>query len=207
MNQYFISNQGNDNHDGRTVNTAWKTIKRINETVLTAGDEILFNRGDLFSGELLIQQSGTAESPIIIRAYGEGELPILTGTVTENNWKSEPNNQFVSNINSPVYQLFFNDKWMDLARIPAKGFYTIEEGDKNSLTDTQHLNVSYDLTNAILRIRAVNWQYETNKVAAHKNGTITFAESMIYQANPRYGYFLDNKLEKPRIELKGLFKS
>ena len=195
MNQYYISNQGNDNNDGSSISFPWKTISRVNKAIFNAGDQILFNCGDVFSGELLIQQSGTVEMQILISSYGEGEMPILTGAVSASNWKVDLNNQFTSKIASPVYQLFSNDELMDLARIPAKGFYAIEHGDKNNLTDKQHLNVDYNLTGAKLRIRAVNWQYETNKVASHKNGTITFAESMIYQANTRYGYLLDNKLE------------
>jgi len=193
MSNYYISNQGNDSQDGLRMSSAWKTIDRVNEAILKPGDGIFFRCGDFFNGELVIQQSGTIKEPIVIRSYGEGEKPILSGAIPATDWKAEPNNFYSTKIAKPVYQFFFNNKRLDLARIPSRGFFSVETGDKNSLTDHQHLNLPYDLTGAVLRIRAVNWQYETNQVAAHKGGTITFAESMMYQATPRYGYFLDNK--------------
>lgn len=195
MNQYYISNKGNDEHEVCTIETPWKSIEKMNSVILRQGDQILFRCGDCFSGELKIRQSGSEQTPIIVSSYGEGGKPVLTGSVNVKDWNIDKYCQFSAFANKPVYQLYLNNQLCNLARIPAHGFFSIESGDKNSLTDHQHLNVNYDLTGASLRIRAVNWQYETNKVASHKNGTITFAESMIYQANTRYGYLLDNKLE------------
>jgi len=195
MKTYYISNNGSDKNSGTSIETPWCSIEKVNATHLHPGDEILFRSGDSFAGELNLKYSGTKEKPIIISSYGEREKPKLTGAVLINNWVNSTNNRFSTKVATPVYQVFANDKLLDLARIPAKGFYAVESGDKNTLTDTQHLRLNYDLTGAILRIRAVNWQYETNRVASHADGTITFAESMIYQANPRYGYLLDNKLE------------
>ena len=192
---FYISQEGSDFNSGLTELSPYKSIDKINYEKLFPGDEIRFRAGDIFSGEVYIKYSGLKESPIIVSSCGEGIKPILSGSVELTDWVKDTNNRFRTNVKIPVSQVYSNDKLLDLARIPAKGFYSVESGDKNSLTDNQHLCLDYDLTGATLRIRAVNWQYETNQITSHKNGTICFAESMMYQANPRYGYLLDNKLE------------
>lgn len=194
-NTFYVSNTGFDKNIGTSIEKPFCTMEKVNTLELHPGDKVLFQCGGTFAGELNLHYSGTQENPIIIGSYGEGSKPTLTGAVVTNNWEPSAHNRFFKRVTSPVYQVYANDKLLDLARIPAKGFYAIESGDKNTLTDNQHLHLNYDLTGATLRIRAVNWQYETNRVASHTDGTITFAESMVYQANPRYGYLLDNKLE------------
>ena len=68
---FYVANDGDDNNDGKSVNTAWKTIQRVNEAVLEAGDGIFFKRGDLFRGGI------EAVSGVTYAAYGEGNKPKL----------------------------------------------------------------------------------------------------------------------------------
>jgi hypothetical protein len=44
------------------------------------GDSVLFARGQVFKGHLSIQKSGTSSQPVYIGAYGNGELPVITGS-------------------------------------------------------------------------------------------------------------------------------
>ena len=67
---YYVSNAGDDQKDGRTPETAWKTLKKVSETVLHPGDGVLFRRGDLFRGSVL------AKEGVTYAAYGEGEKPV-----------------------------------------------------------------------------------------------------------------------------------
>jgi len=70
---YYVSNDGNDANDGKTPETAWKTVARINmSTGLMPGDVIYFNRGDEWRGTTLKARQGVSYS-----AYGEGDKPIL----------------------------------------------------------------------------------------------------------------------------------
>ena len=70
-NIYYVSNSGNDDNDGKTPETAWKTIKKV-QTVLNVnggipdGSTILFNRGDIFRGQFT-----TYKSDILLGAYGD----------------------------------------------------------------------------------------------------------------------------------------
>lgn len=70
---YYVSNAGDDRNEGRTPDTAWKTLKKVSETVLYPGDGVLFRRGDLFRGSVL------AKAGVTYAAYGEGEKPRFYG--------------------------------------------------------------------------------------------------------------------------------
>ena len=86
-NTYYLSNDGDDNNDGLTEATPWKTLAKASEAAerdshggfLMPGDKLLFRRGDKFSGQLILMRSGTQTNSIEIASYGTGELPILTG--------------------------------------------------------------------------------------------------------------------------------
>ncbi|MFW5872769.1 MAG: hypothetical protein ACOCVN_02160 [bacterium] len=69
--EYYVSNNGHDNNPGTSPNKPIKSIHRINQLKLKPGDKILFRRGDVFAGELMLSYSGTKEKPIIISSYGE----------------------------------------------------------------------------------------------------------------------------------------
>lgn len=67
---YYVSNNGNDNNDGLTPETAWATLDRVtNAEELKHGDAVLFKRGDIFRGSL------TAVKGVTYSAYGIGKKP------------------------------------------------------------------------------------------------------------------------------------
>ena len=66
---YYVSNAGDDKNDGKTPETAWKTLDRVSKAYLNPGDGVLFNRGDLFRGSV------TAKPGVTYAAYGEGDKP------------------------------------------------------------------------------------------------------------------------------------
>ncbi len=75
---YLSSSKGNDSNDGRSPDTPWKTIQKVNATALLPGDAILFKRGDTWNEEISPSSSGTLTKPIIFGAYGkDGSRPIL----------------------------------------------------------------------------------------------------------------------------------
>src|SRR5205823_2520641 len=55
---------------------------------LSPGDNVLFNRGDVFYGRIIINKSGASGSPITIGAYGTGANPVITGFTTVSSWTS-----------------------------------------------------------------------------------------------------------------------
>ena len=74
---FYVSNDGDDNNDGLSPETPFRTIERVcREESLTFGDGIFFRRGDFFRGTLKTDKEG-----ITLSAYGEGKKPILTTSV------------------------------------------------------------------------------------------------------------------------------
>ena len=71
---YYVSNDGNDEADGKTPATAWKTLNRVSDAYLNRGDGVLFKRGDLFRGKV------ATKSGVSYGAYGEGEKPKFYGS-------------------------------------------------------------------------------------------------------------------------------
>ena len=71
--KYYVANDGNDENDGLSPDTAWKTLQRVSDADLNAGDGVLFKRGDLFRGKVM------TKSGVTYCAYGEGEKPKLYG--------------------------------------------------------------------------------------------------------------------------------
>ncbi|MFZ1728644.1 MAG: right-handed parallel beta-helix repeat-containing protein [Bacteroidota bacterium] len=77
---YVSSSMGSDANDGLADHTPWKSIARVNAAGLVPGDSLLFKRGDIWKDGVLLSftESGTAEQPIIVAAYGVGSRPVIS---------------------------------------------------------------------------------------------------------------------------------
>ncbi len=80
---YFVdSTAGNDAADGTTAGTAWRSLAKVNAVTFHPGDTISFKRGGSWTGTLTLSSSGSPEAPIVVGAYGSGNLPKIGGPVT-----------------------------------------------------------------------------------------------------------------------------
>jgi hypothetical protein len=77
---YYLSAAGNDAAAG-TAAAPWRTLSRVNATVLQPGDRVLLRAADTFAGTLSLDASdwGTAAAPIAIQSYGTGRATIAAG--------------------------------------------------------------------------------------------------------------------------------
>jgi Right handed beta helix region len=73
---YYISSKGNDNNNGLTKQTAWKSLKKVNSQSFKPGDNILIEANAVFKGTIIIASSGTIQQPIIFSSYGKGKTII-----------------------------------------------------------------------------------------------------------------------------------
>jgi hypothetical protein len=71
---------GGDAQDGLKPNTAWRSLARVNRASLAPGDRVLFRRGQTWRGQL-VPHSGNASGVMTYAAFGEGEKPVLLGSV------------------------------------------------------------------------------------------------------------------------------
>jgi hypothetical protein len=75
---YFIDcAQGEDSNEGTSTSQAWGSLDHVNRTIFQPGDGIFFKRGTTCNGALTPQGSGEEGDPILMGAYGRGELPII----------------------------------------------------------------------------------------------------------------------------------
>ncbi len=77
---FYIANSGSDaTNSGLSEASPWKTFKNLASLMpLLPGERVLLKRGDVFTQELHLDGSGTAEAPIELTAYGSGANPIIS---------------------------------------------------------------------------------------------------------------------------------
>src|SRR6266704_2134725 len=71
---YYVSASGNDSADGRTTQTAWKTIARVNAKNFDPGDRVLFQGGKTFT------VAGSAGANVIANGGFESSLSAWADT-------------------------------------------------------------------------------------------------------------------------------
>jgi len=77
---YYVDfTTGLDTDSGLTEALAWKTIAKVNASSFSAGDSVLFKRGEVWREQLTVPTSGSAGLPITFGAYGTGDDPVITG--------------------------------------------------------------------------------------------------------------------------------
>jgi hypothetical protein len=74
---YYVSDAGDDGNAGTSVNAPWKSISKINDTVLNPGDTVSLRRGDTWNGGIVVDQSGTDRAAITLNSYGSGSQPTI----------------------------------------------------------------------------------------------------------------------------------
>lgn len=81
---FYVATGGSDSANGLTTGTPWQTITRANLYLagsVLAGDSLVFNGGQTFAGNLLVQLAAvsnppTSGSPLTIGSYGTGRATI-----------------------------------------------------------------------------------------------------------------------------------
>lgn len=81
---YYISHNGNDSNDGLSIASSWLTLSKANAINFKAGDRILLEGSQIFTGSIQLDASdaGTAVNPVVISSYGTGQATISAINVT-----------------------------------------------------------------------------------------------------------------------------
>ena len=76
---YYVDSQsGSDSNAGTSESKAFKTLDKVNDLNLEPGDTVLLKKGSVFEDQALKftkEDSGTAEAPVKVSTYGEGNRP------------------------------------------------------------------------------------------------------------------------------------
>jgi parallel beta-helix repeat protein len=200
---YYLSAQGSDDADGRTPETAWQTIAKLNSEFsgVLPGQRIAFRRGDSFHGTLNITRSGTEGAPITLAAFGTGPRPVLTGFTRVAGWTAEGGgvHSKVLPCESPPEVVVIDGQQYGLGRWPNEGEWAHYEShvERASITDLE-LPAAPDWTGAELVLRANEWAIVRNPITGHSGSTLTFASALPgqpdYDLKDGWGYFIQNSL-------------
>ena len=109
---YYVSNDGNDSNNGKTPQTAIKTIDKVNQLSLNAGDAVLFRCGDTFRTGTCINLA--RNKAVTFSAYGTGAKPKIYGSVknyaNKSDWTSTDAKIWVTDISADyASNIIFND--------------------------------------------------------------------------------------------------
>jgi hypothetical protein len=116
---YISSSEGDDQFDGRSSTTPWKTISRLNQQSLSPGETVCFKRGDVWrlpTDAYLDVKGGSPERGYVTyTAYGFGPKPLFLGSVKKSNpldwYLTENPNVWTTSDNAFLYDvgnLIFN---------------------------------------------------------------------------------------------------
>ena len=74
---YYVSPYGDDSKSGLSIKDAWKTIDKVNTITFGPGDQLLFESGGTWQGQLRPQGSGEKDNPIRLGKYGGQARPVI----------------------------------------------------------------------------------------------------------------------------------
>lgn len=187
----YISSSGSDGANGLTPATAWQTIGKLNSSwaSIVAGDSILFKRGDVFYGSIVVAKSGTSVNPIKFNAYGTGAKPLITGSITLSSWTLVSTGIYQAN--SPLTKSTVNLVTIDgipqqLGRYPnanaANGGYLTYTSFSGN-TSITGAALPFNFTGAELVLKSEGYIEETAKITNQSGNTLTY--DTLPTINPR----------------------
>ncbi|HTQ63707.1 MAG TPA: right-handed parallel beta-helix repeat-containing protein [Puia sp.] len=149
--KYFISSFGNDGNAGTSPDAPWRTISKLNGADIAPGDSIFFRRGGVWR-EPLIPSSGDSLKNVYYGSYGEGDKPVILGSVSKKNesdWKQKWESIWVTG----------GEAQFSSERVDKKEF-NLELGNwvlyTGGLADAKLVNIIDTVTNKISQLKIVS---------------------------------------------------
>ncbi len=145
----YVATDGNDNNDGSS-NAPYASFNKVND-VISAGDTVIIKEGT-YRQTLRINESGTEQSPIIIKAE-EGEEVKIVGTEVVTGWSNYQGDIYQASVDMAIdeefRQVYLNTEaevqLLQLARWPNdsdNNIFTIDAVEINSKGTTSSFSSS-----------------------------------------------------------------
>lgn len=197
---YYLSNNGDDKDNGSRQNP-WRSLEKLNASMhlIQPGDSVLFERGGIFFGSLVVRLSGSSQKPVYIGAYGTGEKPVISGSVQVKNWRPYKKNIWTATCTSCIEEpanLFVDEKYQPLGRFPDKGYLRASSSPSDSATiadAASNFQAGY-WNNAEVVIRSKHWILDILRVVSLSNHTFRFSAPASYALQKETHYFIQNHL-------------
>lgn len=184
---YYVSNSGEDSHDGLAENKAWQTLAKVNGFTFASGDSILLKCGDTWTERLL------PKSNVHFASYSTGERPIITGFTAASFGAASVNiyTQSVT-LSNNIAVVKVNGNLAGKARYPNSGYLTFSSYSGDSIINTS-LTGTPDYTGKEIVIRTTPWGVNIATVQTQSTGQIKVTPKLF--TTPSYstnGYFFQN---------------
>lgn len=192
---YYVSMTGNDSNSGLTTDKPWKTLRKVNTTVFSPGDMILFKRGDRFYGSLIPTSSGNSTRLITYGAYGTGVKPMISSFERLTGWVSAGNGVYSAKTTAKNPQIVsLNGVNVGMGRYPKSGWLTFESFvGLTSITDNE-LTSTPNWTGGEVVIKKSNWLIDRNLITNHSGSVINYTSASTWtpRTDGEYQFFIQN---------------
>lgn len=192
---YVSSSEGNDLNAGTSTSHPWKSLEKVNSFKPSAGDKILFKRGDEWEGTLVISASGTTGNPITYGAYGTGEKPRIYGSQEITGWQLHSGNIYKAKVENNISQIFNSEDRLNVARYPNSGYAYIDAVNSPTSFTSKELKGEFNYTGAKWIGRTITWAIFCRTVTSSNSNTLTLESPPPYNLGEKEGFILTNKLE------------
>jgi len=192
---YYVSNSGSDSNSGTSESSPWKTIAKVNGFTPKPGDQILFKRGDEWTGNITVKASGTSSSRITYGAYGTGDKPKIYGSEIITGWTKYSGNIYKATYNTKIVQLFIDGSRAKVARYPNSGYMMVNTVNSAKSFTCNSLSESINYSGASWIARTSPYSMVTMNVSSSSSKTLTLSSSPYPNINTKTGFVLVGKLE------------
>jgi len=177
---YYISPNGNDANSGLTEGLAKQTISAVNGLVLSAGDQVLFERNGSWYGALTVNYSGTSGNPITFGAYGTGTNPIISGFSSITAWTNLGSNIWEStnavSTLSTLNMVLIGGVNTPMGRFPNSGYFFYQSHSDNYHITSSYLSGTPNWTGAELAMNVNEYNTYRCAITAQSSGTLTYIQ-------------------------------
>ena len=184
---YYISNSGSTSNNGTSASTPWP-FSKVNSFTFSAGDNILFDKGETFYGTITVNSSGTSGNPITFGAYGTGNNPVITGFTTVSSWTNLGSNIWEStnavSTLSTLKLVIENGVNTAIGRTPngdatypfLPNYFTIDShtGTGNGATTITSSSLTTNWTGADVVVRVNHWTLDKEPITSQTGTTLSF---------------------------------
>ncbi len=194
---YFVSStMGNDANSGTSENSPWQSITKVNNYFkLYPGDQILFKKGDEWTGTLKVNISGTTDKPIVFGSYGTGNKPKIYGSEKITGWTKHSGNIYKASFTTDITQLFVNGFKMKLSRFTNSGYSIVNSISSQTQFTSNTLDPGVNYSGATVLLRTENWYSIMRTVTSSSTKTLSINLAPTGTIKVNQGFVLMNKLE------------
>ncbi len=196
---YYVSLSGNDSNNGTSQGTAWSTIWRVNQGAFSwqPGDRVLFERGGVWRGEIIMGSSGTSSQPVTLGAYGSGAKPQIKGSELVTGWSQYQGHIYRASVTSGrVEQLYLAGQLMTPARYPNTGWLRNSQGGGTQIQSADLTQPNGYWNGGLAIVRSSSSSFDTMSVSSYSNGTLNFSNSTLNMGNEAWGFYMRGKLSE-----------